>query len=102
VGALEALMRELLSSRPQDAAFARLRRALAVYLPGETFRAVHLQAHATQFPELKAALAECCLQGASEIGCWLRDHAGLRDGIRIARKGKLWKVTLESDVTDIT
>jgi hypothetical protein len=36
-------------------------------------------------PDLAAALAGATLQTPQEIGCWLRQHQGVRDGIAIER-----------------
>ena len=62
-----------------------LRRALCSGTHGLPFTVTQLLEHAREVPELGPALAAATLQTPHEIGCWLRKHQGVRDGITIER-----------------
>jgi hypothetical protein len=95
VSALTARLAGHEASRPdRDRADADLRFALAV---AHADRASILASDVigTDDPALKRALRACDITTAGELGAWLRDRKGVRDGITIKkdrRRGR-WRVT---------
>ena len=64
------------------------------------FRSHELLAHAASDPTLRAALLDVGLQTADEVGAWLRDRIGTRDGITVCRlRGRRWRVTIDTSDT---
>ena len=102
VQALEAV-------KPRDAADAALRQALALSTEGLAFVAADIFRRAQQLdPDLRRALADATIASTAELGAWLRDHAGVRDGIAIVRlrRHRHWRVaytstTLSADVGSV-
>lgn len=89
------------ASRPdRDRADADLRFALAaVHADGPGVLASDVLA--TRDVPLRKALEDCTIQTPGELGSWLRDHCGTRDGITIAkdrRRGR-WRVTSATYMT---
>jgi hypothetical protein len=89
VEALEAANRH----DPKDDALRQLLPKATQQVP---FAASDLLAHAARLDDaeaLRGALRGAGLQSAGEVGCWLRDAQGVRDGVVIARVGKRWRAT---------
>jgi hypothetical protein len=81
------------AGHPRDRADAALRRQLAASTRGLAFRAADLLRHGHVDEALARALAEADLVTSADVGCWLRDRAGLQDGIAIVRlRGRHWQV----------
>lgn len=90
--ALEALVAELRqrvlaleASPPRDQEDARLRRVLASSTHRVPFKACDVLEHRQYNEDLDKALQGALIQTAAELGCWLRDAAGVRDGISIVK-----------------
>jgi hypothetical protein len=81
------------AGRSRDAADARLRQHLAASTRGLSFRAVDLLRHAQGDEALAAALLGADVVTTGDLGCWLRDHNGLDDGVAIVRlRNRRWQV----------
>jgi hypothetical protein len=53
--------------------------------------------HAKVDPNLRHALEDATIASTAELGAWLRDHSGAKNGIAIVRlRGERWQVTYTS------
>lgn len=99
--ALEARCAALEAARPdRDRADADLRFALAV-ICADGLPILASDVLTTRDAALRRALEDCTIQTPGELGSWLRDHRGTKDGITIAkdrRRGR-WRVTSATYVT---
>jgi hypothetical protein len=96
---LAARVAALEAAAPRDEQDAELRHQLATSTQALLFRSKDLYAHGGVDAALRRALvrADCC--DAEAIGLWLRRERGTRDGIRIAREGRKWRVMHVAHVT---
>lgn len=86
--------------QPRDAEDEHLRVLLATATEGLPFRASELVRRGEVNEHLGAALRACCLQGAGEVGAWLRDHVGTHSNITITKHdSKRWLVTASTSST---
>lgn len=91
IAALKQRVAQLEATRRDDAD-GDLRRVIASSTFGLPFRASKLFAHRTVDLDLQKALEDVGLQTVAEVGCWLRNSAGVCDGIRIVRlRGRFWR-----------
>jgi hypothetical protein len=87
VAALEAI------GRSRDAADAVLRRQLVDSTRGLPFGAADLLRHAHVDEALRRALLGADVVTTSDVGCWLRDHRGVDDGVSVVRgRNRRWQV----------
>ena len=87
IAALEAI------GRSRDAADAGLRRQLADSTRGLPFRAADLLRHANVDEALRRALLGADVVTTVDVGCWLRDHRGVDDGVAVVRvRNRRWQV----------
>jgi hypothetical protein len=92
-------VQQLEAAAPRDAADVNVR-ALLRRLTAEaddeklTLRAQDLRQHGVADPAVRKVLLAADCVSTDQIGCWLRDHAGTRDGLCIKRVGRKWECTL--------
>ena len=93
--AVEARLAALEFSRPdRDRGAALVRNALSgIWADGILISAQNVLDASDRYPDLKRALHLAMIQNAAELGCWLRQHQGEKDGIVIARHGRRWVCT---------
>ncbi len=78
---------------PRDQADQQAAVAVATTTEALPFTSAALLRHATVTPALAAALLEVGLQTPAEVGAWLRDRVGTRNGITVCRlRGRQWRV----------
>jgi hypothetical protein len=82
---IDGLRRDREARQPRDDADAALRQLLPHATRGLPFTASQLLAHGRVDRALGAALGATTIATVDELGAWLRDHAGCRDGVTIAR-----------------
>jgi hypothetical protein len=81
------------AGRSRDAADATLRQLLAASTRGLAFTAADLLRHTAVDDALATALLGADVVTTGDIGCWLRDHVGLDDGVAIMRlRNRRWQV----------
>lgn len=94
---IERRIEALEQSRPdRDRAAADLRFALAQLIPdaeGLTLSASDVIDRAESSDELRRAIDAAMIEGAGELGCWLRQHQGIKNGIAIDRRGRRWHIS---------
>lgn len=103
VGVVEALKQrvEALEAASLIADEDKILRQELRAIAGKPFRSAHLAEFAEQHhPRLAEALKAARLSDTDAIGTWLRDSAGVRDGVAIIRKGRWWRIEVLDDTSD--
>jgi hypothetical protein len=95
LAAVEARLSLLEFSRPdRDRGAADVRHALAsLWAGGIVFSAQDVIEATAHHADLRRALHMAMIQEAGEMGCWLRQHQGEKDGVVITRRGRRWFCT---------
>ena len=85
----------LAAVKPRDAADAALRQQLALSTEGLPGKATDMLQAREVDPDL--TLEDATIASTAELGAWLRDHSGAKNGIAIVRlRGERWQVTYTS------